>query len=87
MKDSYIKKNDTHLEMKLKVETFALQKSEKMFTFFATIQNNNEPNEVKCALKWAEEILDATYEKADINKIINDCMHLLINEGNDLYRL
>ena len=73
--------------MKSKAETFDLQKSEKIFTFFATIQNNDKSDEVKCVLKRAEEILNTIYEKADINIIINDCANLSINEYNDLFRL
>ena len=39
------------------------------------------------ASKRADEILDAVYEKANINKIINDCTHLSIDERYDLFKL
>ena len=86
-KDGYVKWDNTHLEMKSKAETFDLQKSDKLYSLFITLPNNDEPNEVKKASKRAEEILDAVYEKADINQIVNDCVHLSIDERNDLYRL
>ena len=64
---------------------------------YGTITNRNEANAmyldlaesmaVKESSERTERILEARYEKADLNKLVNDCDHLTNNQKEKLYKL
>ena len=48
---------------------------------------DNKSIEIQKASKYTEEILDAICKKANIEKIVNEYSHLIVNQRNDLYQL
>ena len=57
---------ETHMEMKSKVDIFDLENSQKLYSLFASVCFQDEPDEVKKASKHTEDILDVVCEKADL---------------------
>ena len=71
--------------MKSKADVFDLQQSQKLHSLCASVcYDEHEPKEIKKASECVEDILDAVYEKADINKIAEECANLADAQKNDL---